>query len=578
MTKQRLAWITMIGLIAFLTIWGRLFYLQVVQHAFFETKSKHQLTRLIKLFPYRGNIYDRHQRPLALTAPSMSVYAIPPKIDDITEFVDKISPILDLDKDALAHQLATTQSPFIWLKRQCDPSLKPALAQFDHTQVGTIKTQRRVYPNQGLASHITGFVGVDNQGLGGLEYTYDEQLKGSEGQIILEGDPRGRQLLSGQRSTIPNKDGSHIVTTIDERIQFSAETHLEHGVNKAEAVQGHVVVLDPQSGDILAMANYPSFDANHWSDASAQTRKNRSVLDVYEPGSIFKVITLAGVLEEDLVRPNTMIDVPETLTLYGHEISEAHDRDPEDPDEYSVTDILGKSLNVGTSLLANKLGKERFYKYMVQFGFGKPTDIQLSGESKGLLRAPKQWSGVDLAMMSFGQGVAVTPIQMAAAIGAIANDGEYMKPRIVQYVTDANFERLKAEPMTSTHRIISKTTATEIQDMMVNVVEQGTGQIVKIPGYSIAGKTGTAQKAKKNGRGYAPGEYLASFVGFFPAEDPKALILVMIDTPKTAIWGSAIAGPIFKSIAQDIIHHYHIEPSDQPLEHNSVSLSTISSQ
>jgi cell division protein FtsI/penicillin-binding protein 2 len=546
--------ILQLGFLAVLVIIAsRLGYLQIVQHDFFTEKSRSQLKRIINIFPNRGHIYDRDMQPLALTKKSFSVFAVPPEIENNWVFAKRVAPYLGMTRKELSDKLYATKSPFLWLKRQVEPDVVEALKELNIKGVGFIPTQQRVYPHRELFSHILGFVGVDNQGLGGLEYKYDTHFKGSPGKIILERDPRGFQLISGRRETIPPQDGGHIVTTLDPYIQYFAQKYLEWGVHYNEAEKGQVIVMDPQSGDVLAMASYPEFDPNKWTDVSSSIRKNTAIVDVYEPGSIFKVLTIAAALEERVATPGTVITVPETLRVYDRTISEAHDREEGETDQKTVAEILQYSLNVGTSLVAQQLGEERFYSYIKRFGFGQRTGIELPGESRGLSRPLSRWSKVDIAMISFGQGIAVTSLQMAAAVSAIVNDGIYMKPRIVQYASDHDFNTRQGVPKLTRKRVISKETSEQMREIMKGVVEFGTATPVRIKGMTVGGKTGTAQKAKENGRGYESGKYIASFVGFFPVEKPEYLILVSIDSPKKSIWGSTVAGPVFRKIAEDII-------------------------
>jgi cell division protein FtsI/penicillin-binding protein 2 len=554
-------------------IFCRLFYLQVIRHEFFTDKSLSQLKRIIRLYPHRGHIYDRNKKPFALTQLAFSTYAIPEAIENKWVFSKLVAPHIGMERQALSDKLYKSRSPFIWLNRQNSQDEKKALDALELDGVGFIKTEKRVYPQPFLASHVLGFVGIDNQGLGGLEYKFDKRLKGSPGKIVLEGDPRGKKLLSGTKKTIPANNGTHIVTTLDSYIQYISQVYLEEGILKMKAKKGHVIVMDPKNGDILAMASYPQFNGNEWKNSSGSERKNIAIQDIFEPGSVFKVFTLAAVLEEELVSPKTTLYVPETLTLYNRTIKEAHRRDKDDPDTVSVSEIIQKSLNVGTSLLAQKLGEEKFYQYISEFGFGKRTGIELPGEAKGILRPLKRWSGVDIAMISFGQGVAVTSLQLTAAVAAIANDGVYVKPRIVDYFSDHNFETRKAVPIQTKGRIISKRTAGQVKEIMYKVVERGTGGSAKIKGYSIGGKTGTAQKPKENGLGYAKGEYVSSFVGFFPVYDPQYVIYVVVDTPKKSIWGSTTAGPIFRKIAKDIIDYKDILPDRYISKNKKLKLS-----
>ena len=551
----------------------RLIYLQVIQHDFFKAKASNQLKRIIKLYPNRGTILDRNLKPLALTEESYQVYAVPEKIKNKWEFSKAIAPALGKKRKEISDKLYETKSPFIWIARHISKQTKQALNELSLEGLGFIKTHKRTYPNNQLASHILGFVGVDNQGLGGLEYRYDDELKGSPGKIILDGDPSGTQVVSGKKVSIDVDDGQTIVTTIDSNIQFMTEYYLAKAVKKHQAESGQAIIMDIKTGDILSMASVPTFNANMWSESPIENKKIIPVNNAFEPGSIFKIITLASVLEEDIVSIKTTMHVPETYKLYKKTISEAHDRQPGEESTKSVSEIIEQSLNVGTTLLALKLGEERFYKYMREFGFGQKTNIELPGESIGILRQVKDWSGVDIAMMSFGQGIAVTGIQMTAALASIANDGVYVKPRIIKYFTDNNHMTRKAVPIQNNRRIVSTNTAKQIHKAMYNVVERVTATTVKINNYSIAGKTGTAQKANPKTGGYEKGKYIASFVGFFPVEDPKIAMLVAIDSPKKGYYGSTVAGPVFKKCAEFLIDYYNIAPNT--LRKSSFSSSKI---
>ena len=539
---------------------GRLFFLQVVKHNFFEKKASVQLKKLIKLYPNRGSVYDRNMDLLASVKPSYSIYAMPKEIENKWDFSTLVAPLLNKDSKHLRDKLYKTKQHFMWLDRQVDEDIVGKLKQLDLAGIGFIRTEKRVYPNQELAANILGFVGIDNQGLGGLEYKFDDMLKGSEGRIVLDGDPRGNPLLSGKKSILPNSDGKHIVTTIDSYIQYSAQKYLAESVAKHNAKGGQVVVMDPKTGNILAMASAPTFNPNQWNNTSIKERSLFPVNNVFEPGSIFKLITVAAVIEEDIVSPKTALFVPETLKLHNVTISEAHERDEFDSGTKTVTEIIQESLNVGVTLLAQKLGEERFYKYIRDFGFGEKTGLNYPGESKGLFRHHDDWSGVDIGMISFGQGIAVTGVQMARALSCIANEGRCPTPRLIDYITDAEGETRESTAITLSDPVISKETAYKVNSIMQDVVSMGTGKIVQIKGYQMAGKTGTAQKAKENGKGYEKGAYVASFIGLFPVYNPQFVVLVAIDTPQGDYYGSTVAGPVYKQLAEDIIRYYNIPP------------------
>lgn len=544
----------------------RVFYLQVIKYDFFKDKGDTQLKGVIGLHPNRGNIYDINLTPLAITQKSYSIFAVKNEMTDMKKTAEKTAAALNENPSELYGLWTRTRANFLWIKRQVSPELAKKLKEMRLLGIGTYQTEKRVYPQDSLASQVMGYVGIDNQGLSGLEYKFDTKLKGSSGKIIVERDPRGFQLMTGQRKTIPNYDGLHIVTTLEAPIQYKVEQALKKGVEASQADSGQVIVMNPNTGDILAMASYPNFNPNIWNEFEKAHRKNKTIGDSYEPGSMFKIITVAGAIEEKLVHANTIFHVPEHLKFYTTVINEAHERPAGEGSSKTVKEIIRDSLNVGTTLIALKLTDKKLYHYTQEFGFGQYTDIDLPGESKGLLRDIKYWSKVDVAMISFGQGIAVTALQMASAIGTIANGGTLMRPRIVSYLTNAELTTKHTIPIEEKRRVISKETAKEVSEIMESVVSDGTGKLAQIPGYRIAGKTGTAQKPRIDGRGYEAGAYIGSFVGFFPASKPEILILVSVDRPRTSIWGSTNACPIFKEIAEFIITYKQIPPDQTILD------------
>jgi len=553
-----------LGIIFFMVILTlRIAYLQIIEHEFFKTKSTIQLKRLIKLYPHRGFIFDRNMIPLALTQSSYAAFLVPDKLDHAEEIIQTVSDILSLDREDVLQKVQNTKGSFLWLKRQLSKVEYTQLKEKNLKHIGFLKTEKRVYPKGTLASHVLGFVGIDNQGLGGLEHKFDSFLRGTPGKVILEKDPNGYPLLSGEKIAFPPYDGNHLVTTLDEFIQYISQKYLEEAITENDAEKGQIIVMNPQNGDILAMAAYPNFDPNNEENIS---KKNPCISDVYEPGSVFKLITFAIALDHGVITPKTILQVPEELRLKNVTISEAHKRSPGESDMKTSSEILEQSLNVGTSLISIKLGEEKLYEGIKSFKIGDLTGIELPAESKGLVRPLKNWSGVDIAMISFGQGIAVTPIQMISAVAAIANNGIYVKPRILQYMTNADFETLKAIPISKIRLNFKEKTMHELKEMMKNVVEKGTGISAKLEGYSIAGKTGTSQKPRTNGLGYESGKYVASFIGFFPVEKPRYIILVIIDSPKKSIYGSMVAAPVFKKITKDIVKYFHIPPENSQVK------------
>ncbi len=553
----------LLGLSGFVAILiARLFYLQVIKYDFYRTKSQNQINKVYTIYPNRGEIYDRNGVPLAFSKPVFSAYAIPTQIPNKPAFAQKVSAITG-QKYETVFRYVNNDFAFIWIKRKLDDSVYKQLKSLDLDGLNFVQEDLRVYPQNDMLAHVIGFVGIDNQGLGGLEYKFDHVLQGSPGRILLEGDPHGYRLASGKKTTTAPFNGGNITTTIDSYLQFIAQKYLAEGVIENGADGGQVIIMNPKTGDILAMADYPTFDSNHWRDSTDEFRKNSNVTDVYEPGSVFKLVTLAGVIEENLVTTQTVMIVPETMTIGGRLVREAHGRSAGETDRRTVTEIIEKSLNVGTSMLAMKMGKQKFHHYITQFGFGNRTGLELPAESRGILNSPKHWSEPDIAMISFGQGVAVTPIQMVSAIATIVNHGERIKPRIVYQITHKKNLSVQGVPVTSEGQIISKATAKEITSVLFETVQKGTAVGAQIPGYSIGGKTGTAQKVRQGGFGYEPGKYVASFTGFFPVNDPEIIILVIVDSPSKSIYGSTVAIPIFRKIALSTIDHLNIYP-DRP--------------
>lgn len=551
-----------LGIVCFMGIIVlRLLYLQVIKHEFYNEKSQNQINKVYTIFPNRGQIFDRHQVPLAFSRPVFSAYAIPTQIKSKPAFARQVAAITG-QSEARVFSLINNQLAFIWIKRKVSPEMAKALQALELEGLNFVQEDLRIYPQHDLLAHVLGFVGIDNQGLGGIEYQFDRQLQGAPGRIVLEGDPLGYRLVTGKRQTRRQLDGGNITITIDSYLQYVAQKALEAGIAENGAVGGQVVMMDPQTGDVLALVDSPAFDSNHWRESTDAIRKNSVVTDVYEPGSVFKLVTVAAAINEGLVTSRSVMTVPETLSIGGRTIREAHGRATGETDTRSVSEIIEKSLNVGTSLLAMKIGHQRFYRYITQFGFGAPTQIEVPAESRGILNHVSKWSKPDIAMISFGQGVAVTPIQMASAVSVIANNGVRVKPRLVWKIAQPHSLAMQAVPIKAQGRVISEKTAKEVKAMMADTVRQGTATAAQIPGYTIGGKTGTAQKVRVGGIGYEPGKYIASFIGFFPVQKPRVVILVIVDSPTKSIYGGTVAIPIFRQIALATIDHLSI-PSDQ---------------
>ncbi|MFA5878586.1 MAG: penicillin-binding protein 2 [Candidatus Margulisiibacteriota bacterium] len=546
----------------------RLFYLQIINHDFFVNKLERQLKRVINISPHRGNIYSRDKKPLALTDYAYSLYAIPVQIKNKSLFASKIAPLINKSKSEVFNKIKH-RSYFIWLKRKCSQNIYKKINALNLEGLGFIKEEKRVYPYKNLTSEIVGFVGIDNQGLGGIEYEFDKFLTGKPGKIILENDPRGYQIISGLKEIIdPTYDGGNIYTTIDFYLQYIAKKYIKEGVEKNKASRGSVIILNPNTGEVLAMANYPDFDPNNWRKTKSAYLRNSAINDLFEPGSIFKIVIISSILEKKIATPDTFFTIPTSLKIGKYTINEAH-KLGKGSYQKTVSQILIESLNVGTSVLSQKVGKDTFYNYIKKFGFGEYSGIDLPGEAKGILRTKEHTANIDLMMMSFGQSISVTPLQMTLSFSVVANGGYLLKPRIIQSFTD-QYGYLKSIPKIVKHQVITKETAANLTNILIKVIDQGTGSLAKIKGYSIAGKTGTAQKPNLQTGGYLKGQYMASFIGFLPATKPKVLILVILDSPRTSIYGGTTSAPIFKKIALKIIDYYNIQP-DRPKEDTPIS-------
>lgn len=561
-----------VGLI-FLAIFARLTYLMVVQHDMYLDRSNKQIQKLIKIDTSRGKIFDRHMYPLAVSEPVYSVYASPRRLENKADIAQQLGPILGMSEQDILKKINSSAN-FVWLKRKISGFNVEALESFPKNQINVLIEEKRVFPNGLLTADVLGGVGMD-AGLAGLEYQFDQFLTGEHGYYIIQGDPSGVRIISSNKTLLgqpkgfsvgnngieaSSLKGGNLVTTIDHRVQYLVESLLQKNIHRVEAKAGQVIVLDVQNGDIIAMADYPFYNPNLVDSVDYSTVKNSCIVDVFEPGSIFKLITYAAALEEKIVTPGTVMAIPETMTIQTRTIREAHDRDDDDPDEYSAQDIIKKSMNVGTVQLAQKMGVDVFYHYIQSFGFGQRSNILLPGETSGLVRRKSTVQDIDLAVMSFGQGISVTGLQMVAAIASIGNGGMLVEPRIIKHQTDHDSLTLISPSIRRKKRVISKQTATDVLAAMESVVVEGTGQYANVNHYRVGGKTGTAQKPLENGRGYQKDAYIASFVGIVPIQAPRFAILVVIHEPKTTIWGSTAAAPLFSEISKVLIDYYDIEP------------------
>jgi cell division protein FtsI (penicillin-binding protein 3) len=496
----------------------------------------------------RGTLYDRTGVELGLGENATTVYANAKQIVNPRSAAVAVERTLGLDANRIYPQLADRTRGFVYVERQADPAQAAALQRLKLSGLGFYPEERRNYPQGSVGAQVLGYVGIDGDGLAGLELQFDRQLSGRAGQQTIVKDPSGRVIDVQQQR--PERPGRDVFLTLDHSIQANAEEVLRETVHKWHAKSASAVVLDPRTGAVLAMAVQPGYDANRFPSAPRDLQRNRTVTDTYEPGSTFKLIPVAGALSERLVSPSTRFTLPYSLKVADRVI---HDAEPRGTVNYSVAQILAHSSNIGAIELAEMLGRTRLSSWISRFGFGRVTGIDFPGESPGIVLPPDKWSGSTIGNVPIGQGIAVTPVQMAAAYAAIANRGVWSRPHLVDHVAGGG------RPSLYRRRLVSPRIASQLMLMLKDVVAEGTGQYAAMPGYQVAGKTGTAQKPDSHG-GYATGRYVASFVGIVPASRPRLVILVMVDEPQGAIWGGVVAAPAFQQIARFDLQYLEVPP------------------
>jgi cell division protein FtsI (penicillin-binding protein 3) len=534
--------------LAFAGLLLRATWLQSVRAEALSSMGRTQHRETVAIPAGRGTIFDRSGMELALGEQATTVYANPMQIANPRRAALAVERTLGLDADRIFPTLADRTHGFVYVARQADSAQAAALQRLKLPGFGFYPEERRNYPQRSVASQILGFVGTDGNGLSGLELQFDHELAGRPGKETVVKDPGGRVIdVADERREVP---GRNLYLTLDHSVQANAEEVLRDTVRKWSAKSASAIVLDPRTGAILAMAVQPGYDANHFQSAPIDLQRNRTVTDTYEPGSTFKLITVAGALTEGIVTPSTRFTLPYSLHVADRVIHDAEERGSVN---YSVAQILAHSSNIGAITLAEMLGRTRLSSWIERFGFGRTTGVDFPGESPGIVLPPDKWSGSTIGNVPIGQGIAVTPVQMAAAYAAIANRGVWSRPHLVDHVAGGGRPSLKRR------RLVSRRTADQLMTMLKDVVAEGTGQYAAMPGYQVAGKTGTAQKPDSRG-GYATGRYVASFVGIVPASRPRFVILVAVDEPHGAIWGGTVAAPAFQQIARFDLQYLEVPP------------------
>jgi cell division protein FtsI (penicillin-binding protein 3) len=529
---------------------ARLVYLQVTQHERLANRARQQQQNAIETSAQRGDLLDRQDRELARSVQTVSLFVDPEGLQpgELDCTVNHLATSLGLDKYDLAVQLQNAQNEkrrFIWIVRRLDADKAAPIVALKLPGVQSVQEPKRYYPNGSLAAHLLGFVGLDGKGLGGVEQSYNEKITGEAGQLFLERDASGRAYESYE---VPSKPGQTVVLTIDQTIQFQAERALQAAVERSRAKSGSVIVLDPRSGEILALANAPSFDPNDVSASPAENRANWALQNIYEPGSTFKIVAFSAAMENKLAKPDDRIDCQMgSITIAGRVIRDHHPFGT-----LTLTEALAKSSNVAAIKLGLRVGNESMYDYMTRFGFGEKSGIELPGETVGILRKVSRWQASSMGSLAIGQEIGVTPVQMAAAFGTLANDGLRIAPHLIRQIRNASGEVIyTAQP--EQRRVVSAETAIALRGMLESVTLSGTAKKAQLDGYSAAGKTGTAQKIDPKTRAYSSTKFIGSFVGFAPVNNPQVVIIVVIDEPAGAYHGGDVAAPVFREIAEQIL-------------------------
>jgi cell division protein FtsI (penicillin-binding protein 3) len=535
----------------------RLVYLQIFCYGDFEHRAQHQQQRSFDLSPKRGIIFDRAGRELAMSIQVDSVFAVPTEIPDLPNTISLIARITRDDPRVLLADCRARKT-FCWVARKAHAEVVERIRALNLQGIHFQKEPKRFYPKRELAAQVLGYVGTDDQGLSGLERQFNAELQGKPGKLMISVDARKRWFSSVEKQPEP---GNNLVLTVDQNIQYIAERELETAMEQTKAIAGTVIVQNPRTGEILALANRPTFNPNLRKEITIEALKDRAVSDVYEPGSTFKIVTVSAGLEEKITRPDEMFDCQMgSIVINGMRI-----RDSKPHGVLSVSDIIAESSDVGAIKIALRLGEDRFYKYIRAFGFGQQTGIELPGETRGLTKPVNRWSKVSIGAISMGQEIGISPLQLIGLISTIANDGVWVAPRIVAgTVEPQNTPQTISFQSGENRRVISSLTAAQMREMLQAVVLHGTGRKAILEGYSSAGKTGTAQKVDPATGTYSKTKYVASFAGFAPVNDAKVAVAVILDSAAGLHQGGQVSAPVFQRVTQQVLEYLHV-PHDVEL-------------
>jgi cell division protein FtsI (penicillin-binding protein 3) len=540
-----------------LVIGIRLVHLQVLGRDFFEQQGTRQSERTLNLDPRRGPILDRAGRPLAVSVDAESLYAVPQDVADVSATAQALARALSLEPGERRELVARLQKSraFVWIQRKVDPASARRVRELQLEGIGFLTEHRRYYPQRELAAHVLGYVGLDNAGMSGIEYALEKEIRGRAAKVVVHTDARRRPVAQTER---PSTDGAAVVLTLDEAVQHIAERELDRSMAETQAQAGTVIVVEPFSGEVLAMAGRPAFNPNRYNAYPSTRWRNRAVSDVFEPGSIFKIVTAAAGIQENVVSPGEILDCGNgRIEIAGTVIN-----DHAIFDHLSFTQAVTHSSDIGMIRVAQRLGRENFARYVRDFGFGAATGVELPGESAGLFRPTARWSALSLPTLSFGQEIGVTALQITMAAAAVANGGYLMKPIVVRRVEDAEGRMLRETKPLVVRRVLEPDTVDTLTTILQAVVREGTGRRAAVPGYVVAGKTGTAQKIDSSGH-YSMVDHVASFVGFAPAARPALVVLASLDTPRGKNnEGGDVAAPLFARVAEGALRVLAVPPDD----------------
>lgn len=560
MSKKRAVILHTAIIFSFVLVSLRLADLMIIDHKRLAEKAQRQHIKVEDIQVRRGTIFDRRGRELALNLELESLYCDPEALIADKEDIKKLGSLVNKEPRRILAKIPD-EGRFVWIKRKLSPEIADKVRDLDIEGLGFVTEAKRVYPKGELASHIIGFVGIDNQALEGVELKFNKYLTAKGGKVLLERDASGKTLSSGVNT---EAKGNNIVLTIDEVLQRLVEKELDTAMEHWRAAAASAIMMDPYTGEILALANRPAYDLNRSGNVPGFEKRNRAITDCYEPGSIFKIVIGAGSLEEKLVTPNSLFDVSKGgIQVGGKTIRDVH--------KYGVLtfkEVIQKSSNVGSIMAGMKLGRENIYRYAKLFGVGEKTGIDLPGEVSGWIHKPERWSGTSLGAIPIGQEVAVTPVQMLRAYAAIANGGILVRPHVVSEIISPDNSIIASFRDNDAHRIISAKTAETFRDILKSVTEDGgTAKSASVDGNLVAGKTGTAQMIDTVTKRYSRDKYVSSFVGFVPADNPRLAMIVVVYEPKGQIYGGVVAAPVFREIARQALSYLNVPREDNLGQH-----------